>query len=581
MRKCRICLVWGVWEQYARDRHHHFAEASQSSGIQLDNDCLNFAGNVKPTINESLREKLKNLFLPHVSVPLMLPQENAAQFHEFRVQLEPGQFGEAYHVLICSLLLRQASPRIKMHIGLKNSDQNTSAIRDLFSWYRIPLSGDGQGEGTHDGKKQATRVIAAAFRASNEKANIVSLFLNPLATQLGQDALFNHVRDSLDPLEPHTIKIRRGDESIFTSELPLARYFQPSYAAKYWLNRYFRLTGQFGESTPLRPEPPGDWPTHPNSGMIKPDSVRRLAVIHVRRSAASDVGRLMDKENLEHVAQSIAEANRLCRTSSNPQSSPRFATMAFSHVILYGDFDYRKGCELKTLVKNKLAEDKKREPDIHVSFICRPWRAASTKVDKMDQDVDELWEQFRNFNVDHIPTQVKILGIWTALRERYEDRMCVIGHRSGFVESAGLLGIPAFYLNNERDNIQRSGKLESGELLWNAYAVPNPEHDRLRELADVVNTFIPVEALGAKPTKEKQGSVFRVKEDFEKELTAALFMYMCCSLDPWKPAWTARVKMMHRGEDSSKYSTAGQGWLRERCHFAFKTANFGYGRKNR
>lgn len=474
-RKCSICLVWGVWERYSQTCPHYFAETSQVSGIELDNECLKAAGKIAPPVNEGLREKLKHLFLPNISVPLMPSQENSAQLHDFRVQLEPRQFGEAYHVLICQLLLRRASPHVKMHVGLNNGNQNTTEIGGLFSWYQIPLSGDGrassarQGEATLVGRRQATRVIAAAFKASNEKAPIVSLLLNPLVPQLGQNSLFHHIKDSLDPLEPHTTKTRNGHESIFTSELPSPRYFQPSYAAKYWLNRYFRLTGQFGTSTP-RP----DRPTHQYSGMIKPESVGRLAVIHVRPSASSDVGRLMDRVNLEYVAQSISEANRACRTSSKVDSkdqpktleaNPRFATMAFSHVVLYGDFDYHEGRDLRKLVEDKLAEDKESSIIIHVSAISHPWRPASTKVDEMDNKADELWAQFRDFNVDRLPTQVKILGIWTALRERYEDRMCVVGHRSGFVESAGLLGIPVFYLNNERDNIPRGGDLEKGELL--------------------------------------------------------------------------------------------------------------------
>ncbi|KAL1852531.1 hypothetical protein Daus18300_012129 [Diaporthe australafricana] len=272
----------------------------------------------------------------------------------------------------------------------------------------------------------------------------------------------------------------------------------------------------------------------------------------------------MDDVNLDHVASSIAEANSLSR-----QSKQRYATQAFTHVILYGDFDYDEGCKLVERVRGKLVKDKAVDVAVHVSFISRPWsKSSSGNPTDLGKQVDKLWGQFRDFNVDRLPTQVKILGIWTALRERYDDRMCVIGHRSGFVESAGLLGIPIFYLNNERGNIPSAEGLNKGELLWDASAVPNPEHDRLRELADVMNTFIPVEALRAEPTKVKAKSIFRVRDGFEKELTAALFIYMCCSLKSMRPAWTARVSMMH-GEANSVEHTVDQDWLRERCLYVF------------
>lgn len=611
MSECSLCLIWGVWEKYAQTYLQNFAEPSQISSIKLNNACLDAAGEIAPTVDEGLFKMLRHLFLPHMSVPLMpvplMPDasespEKKKSKKEFLVHLEPGQFGKAYHVLICQFLLKEVED-IKIHVGIKKGDQTTSEIRDLFSWYRIPLLKDEDASKKHKAtsvsKKQATEIIAAAFRASNDESEISKRLKG---RKLGHHALFDHIRDSLNPLEPHLQKNPGNHRSFFTwilpsshslpqspSFIPSSRYFQPSYTAKYWLNRYFRLTGQFDTSTPQ---------TDRKSGMIKPGLDRKLAVIHIRRHAASNVGRLMDDQNLKHVVHSISEANKLCRMSSNrvfrssnsesgnPESGSHYATMAFSHVILYGDFDYREGQKLRKLVEGWLAED------MHVSFISHPWKAASrketsTKDDPIERKVDQLWAQFRDFNVDRLPTQVKILGIWTALRERYGDNICVIGHRSGFVESAGLLGIPIFYLNNERDDIGLNkeglaegdlsrGKLVQGELLWNALAVQRPDNDRLRELADVMNTFIPVEALDGTPKKIKRGpDVFRVRKDFEKELTAAVFIYMCCLLDPWAPAWTARVKMMHTGteNETAKYSAAGQGWLRERCDYAFKKAN--------
>lgn len=548
MKKCSICLVWGVWENFAATSS--FAKPTTVSGVELDDRRLGKATRVL-VAPDNIRNARLPWVLPPVAVPLRPSKKNPMQFHDFGVQLEHNEFGEAYHVFVCRLLLG-ASPQINVSVKINSGDSSTSAIGDLFQWYQIPLVEGGHHSVGSNSKAKATRVIAAAFRAANEAD--IHTGQGMWANQLGQHALFEHIRDGLGALVP-------TKESLKSIGMP-TRYFQPSYAAKYWLNRYFRLTKQFGEKE------------NRGFGMVKSSDVGRLAVIHVRRKAKSLIGRVMDDVNLEYVAQSIAAANKACYKPCEPNDpganqasrkpNHRYHTLPFTHVMLYGDFSYHKGSQLKKLVEAKFAEASPDYGNIHVSFISSPWDPDPTKRKPTDLElqVDQLWEQFRDFNVDRLPTQVKTLGIWTALRERYGDRMCVIGHRSGFVESAGLLGIPIFYLNNERDKIG-AGNLKKGELLWDASAVPNPEHDRLRELADVVDTFIPVEVLGKNPEKRQAEQPMRVRKEFEKELAAALFVYMCCVLGDGKPAWTARVRRMHDtvgGEDG-----VGQDWLKQRC----------------
>ncbi|KAK7736323.1 hypothetical protein SLS63_003300 [Diaporthe eres] len=523
MKKCSICLVWGVWENFAAARSHRFAKPTTVPGVKLDDRRLEKATRVL-VAPDSVRNAGLPWVLPPVAVPLRPSKRNPMQFHDFGVQLEHGEFGEAYHVFVCRLLLG-ASPQInisvKINSGNDSNGEDTSAIEDLFNWYQIPLVEDGHHSVGSDSKAKATRVIAAAFRAANEADIDEGQGMWP--NQLGQHALFEHIRDGLGALVP-------TKESLKSIGMP-TRYFQLSYAAKYWLNRYFRLTKQFGEKK------------NRGFGMVKSSDVGRLAVIHVRLKTKSLIGRVMDDVNLGYVAKSIARANKSCYKPCKPndpganQSSRklnhRYDTLPFTHVMLYGDFSYHKGSQLKELVEAKFAEAKPEHGTIHVSFISSPWdpepdepteqEPTKRKPTELELQVDKLPTRGRDFNVDRLPTQVKTLGIWAALRERYDDRMCVIGHRSGFVESAGLLGIPIFYLNNERDKIG-AGHLKKGELLWDASAVPNPEHDRLRELADVMNTFIPVEALGKIPEKKQSEPPLRARKEFEKELAAALFV---------------------------------------------------------
>ena len=124
-----------------------------------------------------------------------------------------------------------------------------------------------------------------------------------------------------------------------------------------------------------------------------------------------------------------------------------------------------------------------------------------------------------------------------------------------------------------------------------------------------MNTFIPIEALKPEPTNE---NAFQVEEKYKHELTAALFMYMCCDMvstgpgpllfkDLFKgdnPGWTARVDMMHDKCEDAEHAhepksdcrddehfvnehmpQTGQEWLRRRYHFAIDAME-GKGKSN-
>lgn len=141
--------------------------------------------------------------------------------------------------------------------------------------------------------------------------------------------------------------------------------------------------------------------------------------------------------------------------------------------------------------------------------------------------------------------------------------MCIIGHRSGFIEGAAFVGIPVFYIHNELKNFAQPSD-KPGQYLWKP--IKNPTHDRPRELADVVDTFIPVECLRNEPTKPvldedgnqvfdengKERKIFQVDEDHRHDLSAALYMFMCGAV----PAWTTRVASMH--------DVGRQEWLHKR-----------------
>lgn len=619
--------------------------------------------------------------------PLRLEQsENPT----FTVELIHNQLGEAYHVFICRLLLAQDKSNIKIRIIFSDKNPNDlpksqvesdrEELRQLFMWYK--LNPRPKGTEIVDGKlskEQTSRIIADVFEKSNTCA--------PTTEATNQPGIFQQLASQLDSdIWPEELAKKKAERVV------IGQYYTPAWAAKYWLNRYLTLTRDKQRVSKL-----------PNTKLVK-----RLAVIHVRRAgsggAATSAGRDMDDANLVFVAASIGRANRVAGDANQK---------LFSHIILYGDFDYSGGCRLQELVqwaysrgyetnksitkcvmedwkkemseknekkgaRNTSGADEDAEHSVRIMFITRPWKKAPV-LQNIDEEINDLWTEFCSCESDYLPKHVKILAIWSALRERYGSKVCIIGHRSGFIEGAGFIGIPIFYLMNERMDVPKQvpyastaksapsqnapkvkGKPQKeswrpGELLWQR--VQSPEDDRLRLLSSVMNTFIPVEALenkaqpiepdqakgetskssrtnqhkgssktsnakGEAPgTAEKESSknnkkqdttnndpvIFRVESGYENELAAALFMYMCCELEPGPdpatafphqpsfphqpgasrrddPGWTARVDMMNdkcsdhehalghcpdkqHNEGQETYQT-GQEWLRRRYEYA-------------
>lgn len=587
----------------------------------------------------------------------------------YSVKLEGLQFGEAFHALICRLLLdrteKQDRNDFQLHITYKDpagDEDKIEWIKDfeaLFAWYPIhPQSYNPNPEEEATSKEIATRIIAAAFRVpENKKPNnefvfdIIRRSLGMMVHRKSDIRTSQYDGPQNKRTESKAIKTESEGEESFDErntererrkENPKtdARYWSPAYAAKFWLNRYFRLTEQF-----IKTRSKIDYDIRPEyTGMPKLYKVGLVAVIHVRRTpdSGSKIGRIMDHGNLMRVIDSIREVNKLTGKCGD-KSCYRY----FTHVIvclanvsylflwdlvlttaqLYGDFTYSEGRKMKEdiglsaverfqqakkgkaqrddnggsyaqfpdsvpekaykgLFSEAMKETKQYitfkenakvvdPPDFHVSFICRPWEAVSSddkksieeerkaveRFNSVEKGVHELWENFRNFRVDRLPLQVKTLGIWTALQERYGDRICVIGHRSGFVEAAGFIGIPIFYLmDTELTGYHKSS------FLFDARVYKGLKGGRLYEVADVMNTFIPINAfnidLKAKSsTNENFFQIPDVKSPTGKALIAALFMYMCCRLRAkGRPAWTARVEMMHKKE--------GRKWLNERYEWA-------------
>lgn len=286
------------------------------------------------------------------------------------VKLVHNQLREAYHALVCGFILRN-NPDLQLDAFLiwENSPEvNVDPIEKLFDWYKIDLTSETKYNKTRKlGAEETTRIIGAAFRACQTQATPGSNTTGQL--YLSQEQLFERIRKALD--QASCIQ----DTPAFGYNLH-GQYFRPSYAAKYWLNRYFALTvrmqveqnkPRFGKLTwkkflrwlqGKKAIPLPNWVKLP-----KKDDVKRLAVIHVRRTPPSDekVGRIMDEPNLQHVARTIANVNCAVedrRESAQPSGTGYSCLEPFSHVLLYGDFNYSEARSMKNAMEEELKKCK-------------------------------------------------------------------------------------------------------------------------------------------------------------------------------------------------------------------------------
>lgn len=256
------------------------------------------------------------------------------QASDIKLYMDADQIGEAYHVLISQLLLKgNTSYNLQAFLNYFRKDSSRMGpIEDIFEWYQVQCTPHGRnvnpGKG---GKKNATWIISAAFDASRVPG-----------AELDPDRLFSYIRTRLDCASDY----KQSGHSASNSASNLCReYFRTSYAAKYWLNRYFALTKKPAKSSVvLRGKEASIAKSNPKEANWanwkrlpkKKDIAGRLSVVHIRRATPSEFkdGRLMDNVNLRHVAEAIATANRAATrgAAKDPQIKP------FSHVLLYGDF---------------------------------------------------------------------------------------------------------------------------------------------------------------------------------------------------------------------------------------------------
>jgi hypothetical protein len=212
-----------------------------------------------------------------------------------------------------------------------------------------------------------------------------------------------------------------------------------------------------------------------------------------------------------------------------------------------------------------------------------------------------------------MPVEVKALGIYLALRERYGDYLAFIGWRSGSLDLAGFLGIPIFCLdtvlvNNHRKALVQANPSDpsrkamvdsyafwhdnysSGDYLWNITRYPLNQTgtaadierrlERMENASKCLSSFIwihiPIwwgerdatvmsEFTNITPAyvNDHQMALYKITPGPVRQLAAALFMYSARTNRDLVPYWADRNRMMR----TKKSGPGGEGhnWLKK--HF--------------
>ncbi|KAF2716980.1 hypothetical protein K431DRAFT_298182 [Polychaeton citri CBS 116435] len=532
---CPICAAYGFWSKQpsfkgeavrsdAREEH------SFEQGKKLQTKSV--------TLHDWHKEHLK---------------ENHKWPSKINMPVRARMNGEAYHALVCALLWPTGSkvlyddettgmnpaPSVQ-EIAIRKAKSHQQLL--FLSFYNIKkvekIPAD-QRAAMHE----ATEAISAVFRLPTKddlrtsKKNVDH-----------QAKIFDFINKTLNGPLPQT---KSADILKYTSAI---------WIAKFWLDRFLKLTKQL-------PNPAAAPNLHESQaylGLPKSKPGTKVAMIFVRFAPATPVGKIMDLANLERCVRCVVAANRLARLASPPES-------VFTHILFFGDIDYRRGRGLSELVRdieNPILENDGGSALVTL-YITSPWdlnpvnmTGLNDEEQRVAQAVSQYWQCFRaepnsifgaqGTVTENVPLQTKIYAMFAALRQRYGDNICAIGFRSGFIEGASFLGIPVFYLNdvtmkkllqksrtNEIDVINTGRALWDGDWVTRELAAPD---DRLLEAGLAMSTLICIDFQA--PTGD-QNITFPITPQGRRLLTAALLVFMLVRKPDAQPLWKERVWLIH------------------------------------
>lgn len=430
-------------------------------------------------------------------------------------KVKKGQYGELFHLLFARLF--------QPGISITNEDQTRGEIGDIFQAFDYyGIKSVPKPPGTGDSKDEATAVLVEAFKKNAKN----------------QESLFGATRATLERL----------DISSFKSMVPGSPqyYCGVSYLGKYWINRFFTLTEQ-GVQKPEKQK----WKL-PNA-----TEVTRMALIYIRKQAPTGkLGRSMTDENIIVCLNAIARANSVARNDGKESAY-------FSHVLFFGDFETSEEVErlqeLWGLFSKSYGQTKLRKDQC--LYITKPWMSTSNS-----QDMAKFWAEYQAQGTNNppetepptsitegAPLQIKNMAMFLALQARYQEKICAIGFRSGYLDLAGLIGIPTFFVNE-------AWKTDPDFDLKKLIYLPAENTSRLVVASNNINTFICIDFLRTNKAEGGKDPLWDLRTDkgVGDRLAAALYVFMLFKDGDQGPLWKQRVALLEE-----KVAPGGRGTLQK------------------
>ncbi|KAF2421481.1 hypothetical protein EJ08DRAFT_738176 [Tothia fuscella] len=407
------------------------------------------------------------------------------------IEVNKDSIGEVFHLAVAKVLL----PSLVKVITPEDSGFNktvgsitdtTLGAMDFLKFYRFHVAPD-----IFDN-------VPILKSAANKSTEMISAVFAAHSTE--QDDLFKKIRSALDRSPTHD----RTEGKLNLSWQPRTRI---SALCRCYLERFLEHSKQ----KPL-PAPKAD------------ESVLLLYYRCVEKDTSGRNMFLKDKkgkqfQNFQACLDAVEEANHIKGVKK---------TRTFKHVIIFGDFSV--STDLKEQLKGKSS-------DISYYYIPQPWKVTK---DERPAPTEEryFWSHFRRekespaFEIeDGVPLQVKNLGLFMALQDLYQDKVCCVGYRSGFLDGAAFIGMPVFYFDETVSETKATPRLWS-DLLWNSGESQGLAAGRMVAASDKLNTLIRIDLL-SKSGWVLDGSV-------AIRLAVALNTYMLENRND-KPIWRNRV----------------------------------------
>lgn len=495
-RLCPLCLSYGVrWKLLAEFPGRLVAKQDAPDPDQwanaIDREAFDKGRNLEILWDDSA-QRLSEFGITE------------AQFNPFVFSVEGGQNGETYHAIICALLTKNNKSVEKISIKSPGGPEDkTMSLRELCSYYVKNSMTDDNKPG--HSKAEATECIAKAFKYLQDIGN------------KQQAQVFAALRASLDDV-------------WLVGKVPV-EYACPSYAGKYWINRYLTLTNQ------------------PSRKLPKALNVK-VAVIMVRRNPKADDSRLMTQANILECLEAICLAN---------QVAVRCGELPFTHVLLLNDVNLDELDVFRRLCARRL-----EVPPMQLLYISSPFQKRGVRIDDFWNSFKEEPESPFNSEIECLPVEAKVFSFFLALQKRYVDQLCYIGFRSGTLDGPSFIGSPIFSLDDTNlknvsdENDKGFDKFRDMAYLYDAdsEAVGGTKFkERMDHTAQALNSYVRIEVLQKKKDERVEDDIKEVIQldgTARTHLAAALYLYMITLNGERAPFWTNRIPMMKNVDDGRR-----------------------------